>query len=235
VIGVGSEYDEAGRVVAPKFPDVTFMMVNGSVYEDVPNLYAYGISQGVPAYIATFVAAAIEGVETIGYIGGLEIPPVTDSARAIEQAAEDTGLTSLSTITGDFNDIPLAKSATDAQLAEGADLIYGLVDAGFTGVIQAAEASDSNPYLISVIFPRCDDYDNLVATSIVGADELVNSMVGDFLNGTLPDTALYYGVEDPAIQRVELCPNFQTDELQKVIDDTTEGIVDGSITLPEGL
>src|SRR5690606_24061622 len=51
VIGVGAEYAEAGTVVAPQFPDVTFMIINGED-SDAENLHVYGVREGVPAYIA---------------------------------------------------------------------------------------------------------------------------------------------------------------------------------------
>lgn len=240
VIGVGAEFAEAGLTIAPQFPDVEFMIINGQTDPNIPNLHVYGVRQGVPAYIAGVVAASgllDAEIDTIGYIGGEEIPPTTQSDDGMRAAVEDTNpdIEYVSTIVGDFNDAPAAKEAAAAQLASGADVIFGLVDAGFPGVIQAAEEAGGEALLFSVIFPRCEDYPLLVGTALLNSDRLVASMVSDFLEGTIPDEPLFYGVEDPDIQRLELCPDFATDELQALVDETTAGINDGSITLPEGV
>ncbi|MCZ7534696.1 MAG: BMP family ABC transporter substrate-binding protein [Acidimicrobiia bacterium] len=241
VIGVGAEFAEAGLTIAPQFPDVEFMIINGQTDEAVPNLHVYGVRQGVPAYIAGVVAASglipDLAVDTVGYVGGEEIPPTTQSDDGMKAGVADTddGIEYVSTIVGNFNDAPKAKEAAAAQLASGADVIFGLVDAGFPGVIQAAEEAGGEAHLFSVIFPRCDDYPNLVGTAFLNSDVLVAQMVEDFLNDAVPAEPLYFGVENLDIQRLELCPSFQTEELTALVDETTAGIVDGSIALPEGV
>jgi basic membrane protein A and related proteins len=240
VIGVGAEFAEAGLTIAPQFPDVEFMIINGQTDPEIPNLHVYGVRQGVPAYIAGVVAASgvLEGdVDKVGYIGGEEIPPTTQSDDGVRAGVEDTddGIDYVSTIVGDFNDAPKAKDAAAAQLAAGADVIFALIDAGFPGVIQAAEERGGDAFLFSVIFPRCEDYPKLVGTALLNSDRLVASMVQDFLDDTIPEEPLFYGVEDPDIQRLELCPDFATDEIQQIVDDTTQQINDGEIELPEGV
>jgi basic membrane protein A len=235
VIGVGAQFDEAGRVVAAQYPDTKFMVVNGSTDAAIPNLFAYGVRQGVPAYIAGVVVANIGGINNFGFIGGLEIPPTIQSDGASRAVAAEYGMNYLSTITGDFEDVPKAKSAAEAQIAEGAQAIYGMMNGGIVGMIQAAEASASRPYLFGSIFPRCDSYDKMVGTAVANADNLVVAMIGDAVNDTYPATPQYYGVENLDIQRFELCPNFSNEKLQKLVDETTAGIVDGSITLPDGV
>lgn len=241
VIGVGAEFAEAGVTIAPQFPDVQFMIINGQTDDSVPNLHVYGVRQGVPAYIAGAVAASglipDLDVKKAGYIGGEEIPPTTQSDDGFKAGIHDgdASIKYVSTIVGNFNDAPKAKQAATAQLAAGADVIFGLLDAGFPGVIQAAEEAGGKAHLFSVIYPRCDDYPNLVGTAVLKSDVLVERMIKDFIDDSIPAEPKYYGVEDPDVQRLELCPNFKTPELQKVVDDTTSGIVDGSIKLPEGV
>lgn len=235
VIGIGAQFDEAGRVVAPQFPDTTFIVVNGSTDPQISNLYAYGTRLGVPAYIAALVAANLDGVDNIGYIGGLEIPPTIQADIAVRAVAEQHRKKYLSTITGDFEDIPKAKSATAAQISEGAQAIFGMMNGGIAGMVQAADASESRPYLFGFIFPRCDSYDRMVGTAVADASNLVIAMIDGFVTGNLPNHPMYFGVENLDVQRFELCPNFRTEALQAIVDEATAGIVDGSVTLPDGV
>lgn len=241
VIGVGAEFAEAGVTIAPQFPDVQFMVINGQTDDSAPNLHVYGVRQGVPAYIAGVVAASgllpDLKVQKAGYIGGEEIPPTTQSDDGFKAGVhdKDASIKYVSTIVGNFNDAPKAKQAAAAQLSAGANVIFSLLDAGFPGVMQAAEEAGGEAHLFSVIYPRCDDYKNLVGTAVLKSDVLVERMIKDFIDKTIPAESKYYGVEDPDVQRLELCPTFKTSELQKLVDDTTAGIVDGSITLPKGV
>lgn len=241
VIGVGGEYAEAGLTIAPQFPDVEFVIINGQTDPSIPNLHVYGVRQGVPAYIAGVVAASglipdLE-VDKVGYVGGEEIPPTTQSDDGVRAGVADTDDTIeyVSTIVGNFNDAPKAKEAAAAQIAAGADVIFGLIDAGFPGIIQAAEEAGGETHLFSVIFPRCDDYPNLVGTAFLNSDVLVKQIVEDFINEEIPAEPHFFGVENTDIQRLELCPTFQTDELEQLVEETTAGIVDGSIALPDGV
>ena len=236
VIGVGAEFAEAGVVVAPQFPDVVFMIINGQT-SDAPNLYVYGVRQGVPAYIAGVLAPSLTQSGKVGFVGGLEIPPTTQSdvawAAAIE--ATDPSVENASTITGDFNDAALAKEAAAAQLAAGADVIFGMLDAALPGAVQAIEESGTEALLFGVIFPRCEEFPQIVGTAVLNSANLVNSMISDHLNGTIPAEPLFYGTENPDIQRLELCETFATPENLEIVDTTNAGILDGSIPLPEGV
>lgn len=239
VIGVGAEFAEAGLTIAPQFPDVEFMIINGETDPNSPNLHVYGVRQGVPAYIAGVLSASLPDLDVtkIGFVGGEEIPPTTQSDDGLRAAVEttDQSIEYVSTIVGDFNDAPEAKDAAAAQIASGTQVIFGLVDAGFPGVIQAAEEAGGETRLFSVIFPRCDDYPNLMGTAYLNSDVLVETMVSDFIDETIPDEPRFFGVEDPNIQRLELCPNFDTPELRQIVDDTTREINEGTIELPEGV
>lgn len=237
VIGVGAEFAEAGVTVAPQFPDVEFMIINGET-SDAPNLHVYGVRQGVPAYVAGLVAAELTNTGKVGFVGGEEIPPTTQSDDGFRGGAEagSHSIEYVSTILGDFNDPQKAQEATSAQIAAGADVIFGFIDAGFPGMVGAVEDSGKEVLLFDVIFPKCQDFpDILVGTAILNSLELVSSMVNDYLEGTIPDEPLFYGVEDPEIQRFELCPSFATEELTALVDETQQAIAAGETQLPEGV
>ncbi len=236
VIGIGAEFAEAGVVVAPQFPDVEFMIINGQT-SDAPNLHVYGIRQGVPAYVAGVLGASLTTVNKVGFVGGGEIPPTTQSADAWAAAIETSNpdIENASTITGDFNDAALAKEATAAQIAGGADVIFGFLDAALPGAIQAIDESGSEVLIFGVIFPRCEEFPQIVGTALLNSGKLVLSMIEDYIGGTIPAVPLFYGFEDPDIQSFQLCPGYDTPENQQIVDDTTAGILDGSIALPAGV
>lgn len=239
VMGVGAEFAEPALTLAPQYPDVTFVIVNGEMDPDVPNVYAYFVRQGVPAYPAGAVAGTLTQTKKIGFIGGTEIPPTFASEAAFEAGAQsvDPTIEQVSVIVGDFYDAAKAKEAARAQIAAGADLIYAFQDgAAVTAVAEAIAESGKDVKMFTPVFPRCDEFPGIVVgTAILSSAAQVSSIMGDVVNGTLPTEPKFYGIEDPDIQRFELCPDFATPELTELVDEIQTGINSGEITLPEGV
>jgi basic membrane protein A len=235
VIGVGGEYAEAGLTAAPQYPDVSFVVINGQTDPAIPNLHAYFVRQGVPAYIAGVVAAQLTQAKKVGYLGGELIPPTTQSDDGFKAgvASVDPSIEYASTIVGNFNDPEKAKTAAAAQISAGADVIFALLDAGFPGVEQAVTESGKDVLLINPIFPRCDEGPNIVGVAFLSSGALVDQIVSDAMNGSLPTEPKFYGVENTDIQRFELCDGFA--EHQALVDETTDAINAGDVELPEGV
>jgi basic membrane protein A len=235
VIGVGGEYAEPGLTAAPQYSDVQFAIINGQTDPNIPNLHAYFVRQGVPAYIGGVIAAQLTKTKKVGYLGGELIPPTTQSDDGFKAgvAATDPSIQYASTIVGNFNDAEKAKEAAAAQISAGADVIFALLDAGFPGVEQAVKESGKDVLLINPIFPRCDEGPNIVGVAVLSSGALVDQIVNDYLHDALPKDPKFYGVENQEIQKFQLCDPFA--KYQSVVDDTTAKINSGEIKLPEGV
>ncbi len=207
VIGVGAQFAEAGTIVAPEFPEVSFAIVNGQPTDD-PNHHVYFIRQGVPAYVAGILAADLTQSNKIGFIGGLEIPPTWQSDDAFSGGAHsiDPSIETVSTVVGDFEDVAGAKEAAAAQIAAGADVLFAFVNSGLEGVLQAVDESGQDVKIFSVIFPQCDRSPQLVGTATLSSIAQVDQIIGAFVAGSMPTETTLWGVENPDIQSFVLCP-----------------------------
>jgi basic membrane protein A and related proteins len=237
VIGVGGEYADAGLTVAPQFPNVEYGMINGEMKDGVPNLHAYFVRQGVPAYIAGVIAAMLTKSKHVGYLGGELIPPTTQSDDGFKQGVQDTdsSIQYAHTIVGNFNDAAKAKEAAAAQISAGVDVIFALLDAGFPGVEQAVTESGKDVLLMNPIFPRCDEGPNIVGVTFLSSVGLVDKIVDDYLKGTMPEgQPKFYGVDNQDIQRFDLCDAYKS-QFQSTVDDVTQKLNSGEITLPKGV
>jgi basic membrane protein A and related proteins len=236
VFGVGAEFAEPGLTLGPQFPDVTFVIVNGEMSEEAPNVYAYFVRQGVPAYPGGVIAAQLTKSKKIGFIGGTEIPPTFGSQAAFEAGAQsvDPQIEQVSAIVGSFTDANKAKEAARAQIAAGADVLYAFQDgAAVSAVADAIEESGKDVKFMTPIFPRCEEFPDMdYGTAYLSAPAQVVSMMGDVINDKLPKEPRFYGIEDPEIQRFELCPDFATPEFEKLVKEATDGINSGEIKLP---
>jgi basic membrane protein A len=235
VISVGAEFAEAVTQAADQYPDVTFMAINGE--PGPPNVYVYGLRFGPPLYVAGVVAANLSTTKKIGFLGGEEIPPLTQASKGFEAGAKatDPSVEYVYAVTGDFNDPAKAKDAAAAQIASGVDVMYQFLNAGATGAVQAIEESGKDVKLIMNTVPQCDASSQILGTHVLNPTSLVLEMIKNYQDKKLPAEPVRFGVENLDIQSFELCPNYEDAALQKTIDETIQGLNSGSITLPEGV
>jgi len=225
---------DAGPEIASQFPDVDFVFLDGPLTPDVPNNHVYRFNQGEGAYVAGVIAAEITDSGTIGYIGAAEIPATVGSDAGFRYGAESVNpdIDYLSTYTGSFVDAAKAKEAASAQIAEGADVIYTFLDAAIDGVIAAVDESGADVSVFSITSPLCDESDAFIGTDVVTPAAVMLQLVEEGITGTLPTEVVEYGLEDPEIQQLEMCPSADP-ALQERADEVAEQIRSGEIELPD--
>lgn len=236
VIGVGAEFAPAGLAVAPQFPDVEFVIINGQISDKAPNLHAYFVREGVPAYIAGVAAAQITKTKTVAFIGGELIPPIVQSDDSFKAAIEatDPSIKYMSLSTGNGDDVALAKQATATAISRGADIIFFMLNNAIPGAEQAIEESGKDVQTFFTIVPRCDSGKNVVGTATLNSAQFQVQIVKAFLDGALPTEVKAYGVEEPEIQTFELCPEWKTPDLTSLVEDLTKKMNAGEIEMPKG-
>lgn len=131
VIGVGFAYAPAIKKVAPKFPKITFGIIDDASVtgKNIANL-VFNEEQG--SYLAGVAAAKVSKTKTVGFIGGVETPLIKKFQAGFEQGVKDTDpsvkvlsqyLTQPPNFDG-FSKPDLGKAAAQGQLDKKADVIY---------------------------------------------------------------------------------------------------------------
>ena len=233
VIGAGGVFYQAADSIAAQYPDTYFIVTQGSTTKFYPNVTSISPDQALPSYVAGVVMAMQSKSKVIGVLGGLEIPPTVQNYLGIKEgaAATDPKVKVLNTVVGSFNDAPKAQAAAEAQIADGADVIFAFLDSAYAGVLKAAEGKEIA--LLGPIFPRCDLSEQYMGTTISNNVKLVSNALIDLSEGKLEPGARFYGVDDPTVQTFELCPNFQTPELNKAVEQSLDDLNSGKVTLPK--
>jgi basic membrane protein A len=238
VIGGGAEYADAAETLASQFPEVQYAIVTGDIPKGIENVHGYTPRQGVPAYVGGAAAAAASENEHLGFIGGLEIPPTKAAEEGFQAGAEliKPGIELSTTVVGSFSDPAKGKEAAKAQVAAGADQIFSFLDAGTVGVEQAVSESGKTVGIQNPDGQRCDVFEDSFGATVLGLNYVVDRILSDFENETMPDGTKYWGVEDPKIQRFELCPKYEKDpKLAKVVKETTEKVNNEEVELPASI
>ncbi|MDK2782643.1 MAG: basic rane protein [Thermococcaceae archaeon] len=151
IIAVGFMMEDAVKQVAEEFPDQKFAIVDGYI-PDKPNVVSIIFKENEGSALIGALAgliAANDGKDKVGAVLGVEIPPLYKFEGGYmfgvawaedyykQKTGKDVDIKVLYTYTGAFNDLAKGKTAAQAQLGQGAWVIYQIAGATGLGVFDA--------------------------------------------------------------------------------------------------
>lgn len=139
VIGHGFEFQDAARRVAPSYPHTVYVITSATV-ADSPNVASIRFEFEEPSFLAGVLAGLLTETNTVGCIGGTELPPVRTSFEAFAKGARAANpkVRVLTSYIGNWDDVSAGREQALAQISRGADIIFQNADAAGLGVFQAA-------------------------------------------------------------------------------------------------
>jgi len=158
IIAVGFMMTDAVKQVADEFPNQKFAIVDGFI-PDKPNVVSILFKENEGSALAGVLAGLItanEGKDKVGIVLGIEIPVLYKFEGGYrfgvawaedyykKKTGKDVNIDILYTYTGSFTDPAKGKTAAQAQLGQGAWVIYQVAGAVGLGVFDAV-----NEYLKS--------------------------------------------------------------------------------------
>ena len=147
VLGVGFAQADAIDAVAADNPDVKFAIIDVS-WLDRPNLRQYAFKEHEGSYLVGVAAALTSKTDTVGFIGGMDIPLIRKFACGYVQGVKDTNEDAkvIEAMTGTtpsaWNDPTKGAELAQSQMDRGADVIYHAAGGTGLGVIRAVADKD---------------------------------------------------------------------------------------------
>ncbi|MCG8966641.1 BMP family protein [Streptomyces sp. CL12-4] len=147
VIGVGYAYAAAMKNAAEKYPDTTFGIVDDAQIQ-AKNVADLVFNEEEASYLAGVAAAKSTKTNTVGFVGGVDVPLIHKFQAGFEQGVTDTNpkvkvLSQYLTQTaeeGGFSSPDKGKTAAEGQIEKKADVVYAAAGLSGQGVIEAAAA-----------------------------------------------------------------------------------------------
>ncbi|MCX8061197.1 MAG: BMP family protein [Anaerolineales bacterium] len=229
VLGHGDQFSEPSKKVAPEFPDTKFIVVNGA--NTAPNLASIALFDEQVSFLAGVVAAKMSQSGKVGYIGGLEIPPVIRNGKGFEQGAKYVNPDIQVSITylGDFNDAAKGKEATLAMAENGVDVIFYYVDNAMLGIQEAAKGA--NVKLIGCIFDQYEMAPDLILTSAIqDISTAIFEAAKTTKEGKFEGKAYLFGLDSGAIALAPFRENVPADVVA-FVNQVQQDILSGKITI----
>lgn len=129
-------------VVAPDYPDTTFVIIDGVV--DAPNVRSVIFSEHEGSYLVGMLAAMASESGVVSFVGGMDIPLISRFACGYAQGvvAVNPDATVIANMTGTtgaaWNDPVRGGELTRGQIAQGSDVVYAAAGGTGLGVLQVA-------------------------------------------------------------------------------------------------
>lgn len=246
IIAVSPSMVEPTQKIAPDYPDKKFILIDNAVdfeEEDLNNVYCATFKQNEGSFLAGVAASLASKGNPIGFIGGMDIPPINDFLVGYIQGAQEVNkdIKVLSTYIGDYYDPAKGKEFGIVQFDEGSEVVFAAAGPSGLGAIEAAVEKEK--LIIGVDSDQAIAYkengDEKTASRIVTSmmknvgDTIFNAIEKD-LNGKLKwGTVENLGIKDKA---VELAKNdyynkFFNEEDKKKIEEIEQEVIDGNINV----
>ena len=152
ILGVGFAQAGPMEAVAKDFPDTKFTIIDGVV--DLPNVQSIVFKDHEGSFLVGMIAAMASETATVGFVGGMDVPPIRRFGCGYEQGARyvDDKTTVIQNMTGTtpsaWNDPGRGSELAKGQFDRGADVVYAAAGGTGVGVYQAAK--DSGKFAIGV-------------------------------------------------------------------------------------
>jgi simple sugar transport system substrate-binding protein len=130
-----------------------------------------------------------------------------------------------------YADTAGGKRVTEAVIADGADVVFGMGDGSSFGMLQAVEAADGVTF-IDVIGDKTaiDDQGVLLSSVLWSFDGLYEDAIADIGNDTFGEEGYELDLENGGISLLQT--DLIDDETWNEIEDIKQQIIDGEIDVP---
>lgn len=231
IIAHGGQCSAATKLVAAENPDIKFVVVQGSVTGD--NLSSYEVLQEESAWLAGAAAGLLTETNVVGHISGIRVRPGLKGRAAFSHGLAYTNpdATYLTNFCGYQDDNEISRAVAEAEIAEGADIIFTMLNAGRQGATDAMK--EAGVYHIgNVVDWTKVDPDVFIASAVANVSMGSFNAARDLQDGTWEaGTINKIGLENPDAVNVPLNPAFVPQEVMDKLEELAEMIENGEIVV----
>lgn len=166
---------DATAKLARRFPKVQFVQCAyqfrhpADAKKEPANVGHCDIEQQQSAFFAGVLSGMITKTNKIASVNGYAFPAFTRQPEAFSLGARcvNAHVQFQQKYINSFSDTALAKSATDAYIADGADIIFDGVDEASPGVYASAQAAPHQTFVIGAYFDNHTQAPSVILTSVL--------------------------------------------------------------------
>jgi len=228
VISHGGQTQDALLEVATNFPEIKFAITQGSVAAS--NVACFIIEQPQSNFLAGVLAALVTKSNIVGHISGIRVPPGLLGRAAyvdgFEHATSSGKL--LTTFSGNQDQYALNYFVANAEIENGADVIFTMLNAGITGATDACR--DGGILQIGNIKDWvAEDPDVFLGSAFADIGTGVFQAAKQVYEGKFEGKVTSIGLEDPNTVRLIVNEKYVSDDIKTTVESYKSKILSGEI------
>ena len=164
VFAHGFEFQDPAERVSAQYPKTIFIVTSGRRAHGNVAPLIFRLEEA--SYLAGMVAGGLTRSNILGFVGGIELPPIEAAYQGWVNGAKATNpkVDTRKIYLNSFDDAAAGREAALALIRVGADMFHHNADAAGIGVFQAAKQSE-NVY----VFGANDDQAHLAPERVIGS------------------------------------------------------------------
>jgi len=255
IIGVGFAQGPIMQKVARDYPNIKFAIVDGVIFEEdgktpKKNVASLVFREHEGSYLVGMIAAEKSKSNTLGFVGGMDIPLIHRFATGYEEGAQSVkpkirviknyvGVTDHA-----WNNPGKGKELALAQIEKGADVIFTAAGNSGLGVFDAVEkyGKDENgvakKFVIGVDSNQNGQKPGFVLTSMVKrVDNAVYDVVKEVKNDKFNGGFHVFGLDKDGVAYAmdKFNKSLIPEDVIKRVEEARQKIVDGEIKVTDAM
>jgi len=225
---------QAVEKVAPKHPDVKYVLLDARLTKPLDNVQELFFRENESSYLAGIVAGHLTETKKVGFLGAIKQDVIDRYLVGFHAGVKsvDPSVQVCFAYVGSLGDPALGKQFATTMYGQGVDIIHAATAGTQLGIYQAAE--EQKKYLISAdvdVRPLAPNY-GLTAT---GPDfgRAARLAVEQFVAGEFKSGLQVYGLKEDAVRILPYNEELVPQEVRDAVEKAEQGIRDGSITVPD--
>ncbi len=232
-VGVGFLLVDAMQQVASANPNAKFALVDATV--DAPNVLGLVFREQEGSFLGGVVAGLTTKSNTIGVIGGLEIPPVIRWISGFQAGVKTVNPNAkvLVSYVGSFGDPAKGKEIAISEMNQGADVLFEVGGGSGIGVWQAAKEKGSGVWVFGT--DRCKYSlapDNALPDVVKRVDVAVYDAAQAVAEGTFKGGPSSLGLKENGMGLCDETYNKLPDTIKAQVEKAKNMIVAGTLVPP---
>ena len=218
IVGVGYQVGSAILEAAKVYPEQSFAAIDSTYEEELDNLRSITFNEEEAGYLTGLVAGKMTKTNTIGWIGGLDIPSCSNFYIGYEKGAKEVNpdIKVLKQFTNSFTDAAKGRVVAQQMVSEDADIIFMAAGGGNAGALEVVR--EKNIKAIGVDMPNnylAPEY--IITSALKNVGEGLKLTINDFVNGEFTSGEVKYDISNGGVGFEKT--NLLSDEIIKYVED----------------
>ena len=231
IIGHGGQCNVPAETISKEFPDIKFVVIQGNVKGE--NLSSYVVLQEESAWLAGALAGLTTKSNVVGHISGAWPNPGLIGRAAFYDGLKyvNPNATFLTWFTGNLDDTAINAAAAEAEIKNGADVIYTMLNSGRAGVVDTIKATNGAVRHIGNVSDWTKEDPSFIGSAVADSSVAIFNAVKDFVDGKWEaNKVTSIGLEMSDVVRLALAGDVSA-EVKAKIEELTKKIESGEITI----